>query len=619
MNFPPFSSRSKLFPVLAGLLLAGFSHGYDIPAFHEAPFDRDGIFLTDEDRQTLLEALASVASNFPATASVDADLIEKSLAIALTLDPFHTNSRAAHSALADGARPAPTGFFDSRSAVAESLWSIAGRMLAPPQEPEAARLAPLLMEISLLTHPEPGLDRILLYEEASRGKAAAWNDFVSLQPELYESNQRLQNLRREARTARKETTETAPDAPTASDSAPDAPAPAMNSGETSSFLPAPGSIPVETRSLAGVFPANSAFPAGLFTLEIREPAGTTETAPFPFLHEMAAMEYPALPILTTANSGAPVSNLTILRREALELSITWPQGAIGAVAFDPVTTNGESRVHGLLPLLLTLKSITDSRDLNSACAVLGSYRRDSESFIPISSPLSLIDAAGSLQKPYLLIPADTLPALLEELQDGEGLASLLRSPLISYETLPELYHLVTLPEIPEAWGEADRILDEIEAVTSRMPLPELARNEKVQERLAAILELVPNHYSAKAMLEFGRAPVSGTARVATAAAAIEEIIAPYFALREEYTADTNALNNGLEAVEEALFRMRTEIPPEVRDYHTLATDMIAAAEVYLSLSNKTTSIATQRLREMQGLLDRVEAARDALGVGAASE
>jgi len=133
---------------------AGRSGAYDVPDFQHGLFDPDGLFLEGNLRDSLLEALAAVASNYPGNPRVDEDLCEKALAIALRIDPLHFHSRAAHEAHARGREPKPTSFFSEPAGVVELLWKNGLEFSAPDSEPERRRLGPHLMEISLLLHPE---------------------------------------------------------------------------------------------------------------------------------------------------------------------------------------------------------------------------------------------------------------------------------------------------------------------------------------------------------------------------------------------------------------------------------------------------------------------------------
>ena len=82
----------------------------------------------------------------------------------------------------------------------------------------------------------------------------------------------------------------------------------------------------------------------------------------------------------------------------------------------------------------------------------------------------------------------------------------------------------------------------------------------------------------------------------------------------EYRADDQLLLSQIEEVDETLFKLRATIPPEARDYHDAASDLIEAAVIYLILSFKETSIATQRLEQTQDLLETLISIKVGLGM-----
>lgn len=598
--------------------MASPAQGYDEPAFSKAPFDADGIFLSQAERQIALEAMASIACNFQGSHHVDSDLIEKSLAIALSLAPFHKHARQAHEALVDGRAPETTTFFDSRSAISEALWRLASDMTSPPAEPEELKLAPLLMEISLLTHPEPTTERLLFYKTFSGGKRNPWAGFVSLQPDLYDSNKRLENLKREAKNVKR-------NAPALSGAASEPDSATMPETETPAN-PKPdiklSKIREEIRNLTGVFPNADYFPAGTFTLHVRAPTGPVENSRFPFLTERTVKNYPILPLLPAPDNSPTLIGINFPMEKALSYGATWQQGAIGEVSFKPILPLLEeeraSKVRSALQVTLSLKSITNATPFNPSIGVLGAYELASESVRPVEDPAALLRAAKSLDLPYLLIPANALTPLLETLSSSEELELLFFSELLSYNTLDEAYRVITLPEISPAMHEASLIFAEIEAVSVRMPLPELARNIKVQERLESILKLVPHHFSALAMHKFGQSPSPGTSEALSDIERIDELILPYLALRDEQSTDENALRNALDNTDIELARIRADLQDETRGYHTMAADLLEAAEIYLGLTNTTSAIAEQRLREFLVIADDLNREREQLGLPALS-
>ncbi|MEM6915839.1 MAG: hypothetical protein AAF491_04660 [Verrucomicrobiota bacterium] len=612
---------SSLCAAVVLISLAPSVSAYDVPSFEKAPFDRDGIFLEDGERQSLLEALAAISSNFKGTSSIDEDVVEKALAVALAIDPFHGNSRKAHEALAMGEQPSPTSFYDSRSAAAEALWGIASNLSSPPVEPEAGRLAPLVMEIALLVHPSTESERILKFASLSEGIDEAWAGFVDLQPGRHDSNLRARGFRREAKDMSKGAK--AANKPSRIFMVEPGLKPPPPSKEKNKPTPPPPpqieAPPVvgEERSIAGVFPTGDQYAAGRFSFQVRAPRDSEEAGRFPFLLERLVEAYPFLPIVGAKEAAIPLVFGQIPTEKAKELGILWQQGALGELEFVPsdgAVSPPSDSVRSSLALVLCLQSISQSRPLNPNFGVVGTYNRSAHLIEGVSEPADSIEAGEDLGIRYLLLPEQSSSRLISSLIRSEDLKLLFHSELLSVDSLEAAFDILTLAEIPEAFETAGEIFAEIEMVSTRMDLPDLARNEKVQERLEEILTLVPNHLSARAMLEFGRAPVDEEAPIREAIRAIDDVIEPYFSLRRELRADDAALLAQMEVADETLFLLRTTIPAEARDYHDLATDMLESAEAYLNFSNKETSLAQQRLEQTQSLLDELNDIKIELGM-----
>ena len=198
----PLCLRHGRTGVLLGLAFlfpaGGVARAYDLPEIGPGLFSADGVFLNQEDPSTLLDAPSAIGSTFCGNARVDDDLREKSLALALRLDPLHDHSRVAHRELAKGATPPPTGFFDTLASVSETLWTIGNRLAGPPLDPEERRLARYLLELSLLTHPEPPADRLEAFAAVCDGQAPEWETAVRLQHDTNRSTERALVLFRES-------------------------------------------------------------------------------------------------------------------------------------------------------------------------------------------------------------------------------------------------------------------------------------------------------------------------------------------------------------------------------------------------------------------------------------
>ena len=320
----------------------------------------------------------------------------------------------------------------------------------------------------------------------------------------------------------------------------------------------------------------------------------------------APVDADVLPV-STSSTGVPLTEITIPAVDASRKGWDWPEGATGELHFDPASSlpgprrvtraDAQNAAELLISGALGSLSISPEFALGYDFQTVTSGRSDN-----VRRTLYI---AAMLKKPWLLLPENSLDPIVDYLQETEELKMLFTTELVGYATDEQLRtHLggETLPTL-EAASSA---FAEIEAVSSKMPLPELARNAKVQERLEGILADCPYHLSARIMLEFGRKPVSPKTISLRMKRDIDRLIAPFKRL-DDGGFDSNEMKAFLDSADLGLSELRTELPPEIRDYHGLAEDLVEAAGLYLSLSNKTTSTASQRLREARSILAAIAA------------
>ncbi|MDF1862255.1 MAG: hypothetical protein P1U87_18710 [Verrucomicrobiales bacterium] len=616
----PFSSRGIRTVLAFSCLLIAPVLAYDSPDFDTEVFRADGIFLEDSEKQSLLEALASIATNFPENRRIDSDLKEKALGIALRLDPLHHNSRNAHQLLSLGRVPASTQYFDSLSGVTEVLWTISVRLSSDPVEPEEKELAKLLMELSLLLHPDPPKERLRRFAELTGGEKNPWSQFIQLQPDDNPSSSRSAMLMREMQDILKEP-KPAPPVPDPKVTKVDKPKP--KPVEKPKPINRPEKFEMVRRSIPSVrlVTAVESVPVpGIFSLEIRPPGGDIELEIFPFVLREDVSAYPQLPILPSSR-GITINEIVISPGVAAEKGWNWTKGSLGEVSFnvDDGPLPGPRRIcraQGVLPTMILLQSALKDLPINEALVVAGELNVVTLEPEIEGAVLPVIRAAQSLDARFLLLPESSLNALVKELQVSGELGLLFKLEILSYTTADEAVALATTAASAELLTALESFA-EVEAVSDKMPLIDFARNSKVQDRLEGILVGAPNYLSARAMLEFGRAPVSEDSKIAQSVALIDEWVGPYLEMDGGF--DFNELRNKLSDAEFGLARLRTEIHPDTRDYHTKAEDLIEAAENYLSLTNLTTSTADQRLREVEKAIGEAKTQRDLLVAAPESE
>ena len=611
---------------LAFLFLAGgVARAYDPPEIGPGLFSADGVFLNQEDRSSLLEALAAIGSNFSGNAGVDDDLREKSLALALRLDPLHGHSRVAHRELAKGATPPPTDFFDTLASVSETLWTIGNRLAGPPLDPEERRLARYLLELSLLTRPEPPADRLETFADVCDGQAPEWETAVRLQRDTNRSTERAFLFRESGERIREKRRETAvamrADPP---GGAATSVAPAAGPGKPPARPPRPADRPqiepvtVSLATVRQVVGVEASPVAGSVSLTLRGPANSVERER---LQESAASS--TLPLIPSAEDL--ILNAFSLPTTALP-GRSWTAGAVGEVRFTPaVEPPGPRRLlraDALLPAFVLAESVLSKNPVNADFVLLGEVSPDTLQIEMPGDALSSFAAAAALGRPYVLVPAKVGESLVAYLQKSNQLELLFHTELIAYTDAIDVRSRLTTPTDP-ALISASAIFKEIREVSlrpdpaTRVALPDLAKIPSAQGKLRDILAGFPAHLSAWAMLEYGTRPVTSEILLSQFAAKIDQIVAP-FLIFENLEEDFNGLDGIFDQSGAQFLKLRVETPLEARSLLGSAEDLVEAAERYLELTNKTSSIAEQRLREVQAALAAFKTERSRLGLESAS-
>ena len=222
----------------------------------------------------------------------------------------------------------------------------------------------------------------------------------------------------------------------------------------------------------------------------------------------------------------------------------------------------------------------------------------------------LLEAGARLGKPYLLMREANFEALVNYLQTSNRLGKLFESEIITYSTPVEAMKLLST-DTPQTLLDASAAFAEIKRAAEKMSLAELSRFQSAQDRLEAIVNQFNNHGSARAMLEYGQRPISENAEVTKSLNAVATAIEPFFEIGDRGI-DSEALKRKLESADLMLSKMRTQIHREVRDYHGHAEDLIDLAKIYLNLTNKGTSIATQRLTVIEELINQMKSEKESL-------
>lgn len=493
------------------------SDGFAAPHYAAAPFSGDGVFLDAAERRRLLDALAALATGFRDLAAIDGDLRAKSLAAALALDPMDFTVRAAYRALAaDEPGPEIAGL-DSLSSVSESLWIVSQKLLAPPTEPDAALLAPYLMELSLTIHPAPPRERLAAYSQAAGGAAPDWSDFAALSGDGASAH-RAAELVAQAELAAN------PAAEPPAVAEPDPFAAGKGSGKGSGkarMLDAeerqarrrmqaeeeetPDFEDPVTLALPAVLhlPGNEAV-AGEFSLTVRGPESFAEARAFEFLETVPAEEYPTLPVIPQEGDAAALGALEVPGSYPATRGWAWPEGLIALASFRGTESPASSReADGSLALLVLLEAVFTGREPNRDFLVAGAvaHRPEGGGLRLRSNAVLAARAASDSGHRYLLLPGGTVESPLEQLLADGGAELLLQPEWIMARGGDDLFRLA-LEETPPALVEASESFSEIVAAAGRQPFDELIVHPRTREKLEEVLALFPGHFSARVLLAY---------------------------------------------------------------------------------------------------------------------
>lgn len=634
MKRRPAAPRPALFAVAAALLLPVLSPR-QLPAleasldFDARLFDADGIFLSEKTRADLLGALAALAANFPGEARIDDDLRAKALALALRLDPLHPASRSAFRARARGTRPDPVVGVEDLASLSEPLWVAASELSARPLDPEGRRLAPYLIELSLLVDPDPPEERLVALGLAGSEKAVAWSPAVVLKQERV-STARAIALHREAaelarEAKRKPKTDVATTNPGGKAMPPDSAGAADSPDAAGSSVPAPRPgrevfDPVEASLFAilRVEGAESVLAAGRVSVTLRPATNAREREWFA---EQASAGSP-LPLLPS-NEDLPLYEPLLPSALADERKWEWPRPGLGEVRFAPSgDLPGPRRLYtakASLPTAVLIESIVSDRPPNDDYALVADLDPDTLEFRSGTDPVSLIDAGAATGKPYLLVPHTLLDPLVEHLQRTDELELLFRSELVGFADFDGMVARL-LSSGEESLAAASETFKAIEAASSRMPLPSLARNEAARQRLESLLADFPDHLSARAMLEYASRPLTPELRLARIVSQLDAIVRPFAVLAQKPDPDDpaaappeidfNALAAHVQTAKADFVRMRPEVPAEARGLLSSAENVAESAAGFLNLTNRSTSLGVQRLRDAQSAILAYELERE---------
>lgn len=356
---------------------------------------------------------------------------------------------------------------------------------------------------------------------------------------------------------------------------------------------------------------------GTLSLTLRGPANGLERT---LLQDATSANLPFIP----SENNLPLKEFA-LPKSAMN-GQTWVEGALAEVAFTPFTIpNGPRRLHvadGSLPALVLAFCAVSGATINEQFGLLGELDPSAMRAVMRGDALATLAAAEALNRPYLLVPSSISESLVAYLQKSNRLEILFQSELIAYNGPVDAAARLSTTSDP-ALTSASSIFNEIREVSrrtdpaTRVTLQDLARIPSAQEKLRGILASYPAHLSAWAMLEYGTRPVTPEILLSQFSTKIDQVVSPFIILEESSDASADLLSL-IEPAGSQFLKLRADTPIEARNLLGAAEDLVEAAERYLELTNKTSSIGEQRLREARTAISAFKAERSKLGLESAS-
>jgi hypothetical protein len=601
-----------------GQIAAQGYQGFKDPDYELAVFDQDAVSLQGVERNEVVEALAALASNFPANGLVDMDLREKALAIALRLDSLNGSARAARQALMEGQSPEPSEFFQDLPSISRSLWSHAEAM-KKGQDPADEHLYPLLMELALVVVPNaPPMAEAVYADSVGKlgDKVPEWKSFVAIEGGEKSSSERaarilergrgllgkivaaLESKEKKGKRPNTGLASTPPgNAETASPSMPEPvdPDPADEQGDGKVLRPS-----AEVHVVRWWRRRGSPVRLGKVILNIREP--TPEDAP---LFENGKGNPPSVmgmrlkPPAEAELSSGWVSYLYFAARNR---NRPWPRGKVGVI--DVQLIAGQEALPEAMPLagggiigtVLALETTLAGVEMDPATVVFGSLNSKLQVSAAYGSMAEAVKLAREAGYRLIVVSSEAETQVRDWIALGD-LDRLVHPQMLMAANVDELVAATRIDRAAEV-DEAIQLFSEVEELTNKMTLEEAARNEVVQQRLEAIVDQFPQHLSAKMLLAYGKNGDGLVASVAGSYRSISEVIEPFevrynTAMNEDGgdAADVQELGN---KAGERLKYLGARVNGETKKFLDLSEKLLGSFVSYLRLSNKTSTSAIRR-------------------------
>lgn len=233
----------------------------------------------------------------------------------------------------------------------------------------------------------------------------------------------------------------------------------------------------------------------------------------------------------------------------------------------------------------------------------------------------ILEQAKKIEGDFLLLPDSVYQELVDGAVATRQLDYLFAPQLISFSGWDQLKG-TAIGENYEALSSASKAFLEIEAIQDKMSLVDLAKNDKVQERLNGIISTYPQHLSARVMLAFGKTPDNPQAVIRESVRRVDQSIEPFLEMAAVpaesgvYASSTKhqEAESQLEELDVVLSKFRTSLAPAAKPYLYKVEDFIEATGNYLEITNKESSGGEQKLRQLTEAFEVMQSSRSSLGV-----
>lgn len=628
---------------------------YDPPKLDWTALDVDALSLTPGQRTEISGALGALASNFPGDATIDTDLCEKALAVALLLDPYEGTARLAHESLSQGKAPPIAAGYGTRNFVAGVLWSHAVRLTDPSAEPEDHKLATLLMEVALVAFIKPETSQITLYEWEAKRFPAVWERFVVVSSTRAESDRRLEALRRLV-----ESMPTAPVPPRNPEVGP-APAPTVQVASAAPVTvpptpantppkpvmtpepppPAPPSLPPPDRPQPGAMEAkpvreplagaslklvtlrlgNDGQPKPeLVTLSLQpqDPASKEPAQEFPdpeprvygiFFTSPGRRIFSAREMTITNEALGQRWKLPVDGRFRVLAARTFPDKPPpvpdpSAFAAEPGGVRGN-----YLPIAAGLLTAAEAAfqgvELDATALLAAGFDEEFgwRPLDPVRPSQILGQAISSDSRTVVMASSATQRDMLMQMLAAGRVDEVLAMQLLTASSPQEAVRCLAASRAPEL-TQALGLFRDIQDLRARMTGEDIVKNIKVRERLEQVLGLAPNHLTADLLLAYGKAPpANGVALgLEPSRTQLSDVLRPLedALLTETAAPGTIKEPQGLAIVNNAygsLRLMRGRLAPETVELQRSADSALKTAEIFFRMKNRDTSLASQKRGE----------------------